>query len=252
MKYGWKKDIEDARDKIFKYRAAGPLPAFVDLRKPELPIFNQGELGSCTAQSTATAMTADLLNQKHEYVTLSRLMIYYNGRMLEGTIDEDSGCQIRNVIKGVGKYGACPEPDWPYDISKFTFKPPDNCYTEGLEEVALVYERIPQNLTAMKTCLAGGHGFVFGFLIYPSFETQEVARTGKVRLPPFWELWGAALGGHAVYCCGYNNATKTFIVQNSWGPEWGDKGFFYMPYAYLTNYALSADFWKISLVGAKQ
>jgi C1A family cysteine protease len=97
----------------------------------------------------------------------------------------------------------------------------------------------------MKGCLASGYPFVFGFSVYESFESPEVLDTGVVPMPSDGE---AQLGGHAVLAVGYDDATARFIIRNSWGTSWGDGGYGYMPYAYLTDSDLAADFWTIRVV----
>jgi len=177
--------------------------------------------------------------------TPSRLFIYYNERVLEGTVDTDAGAMLRDGMKTANHDGAPPEEDWPYDISKFRSKPPAKVYKEAEEHQVLIYRRIIRSLTQMKACLAGGDPWVFGFSVYESFETPEVARTGEAPMPALAE---GLLGGHAVMAVGYDDATSRFLVRNSWGTRWGMDGYFTMPYAYLTERNLSADFWTIRLV----
>jgi len=97
----------------------------------------------------------------------------------------------------------------------------------------------------MRSVLAGSHVLVVGFTVFQSFESSDVATTGIVPMPARGEQ---VLGGHAVLCCGYDDARQVFICQNSWGANWGDKGFFYMPYQYLLNSQLAGDFWVIQTV----
>ena len=153
---------------------------------------------------------------------------------------------LRDGIKTLNKQGTCTETDWPYVISKFAFKPTTTCYTNALKNTVKQYLRLDNTkLDELKSCLASGYGFVFGFAVYESFETQYVANTGQVSLPQLGERF---LGGHAVYCLGYDDSIQKFICRNSWGTNWGDKGHFYIPYSYLTNTNLSADFWTLRLV----
>ena len=177
--------------------------------------------------------------------TPSRLFIYYNERAIEGTLNEDSGAMIRDGIKSVVKQGVCKETDWPYVIARFTKKPAKTCYTEAMNHQVVSYQRVTQTLNQMKGCLASGYPFVFGFSVYESFETSTVAKTGKVPMPRSGETM---LGGHAVAAVGYNDADQRFIVRNSWGGDWGKKGYCFMPYAYLTDPDLAADFWTIRMV----
>ena len=247
-RYGWIPDLPDHRDHLFStpQPVLGELPPHVDLR-PDCPkkLYDQGRLGSCTANAIAAAFEFDLLKQALPDFMPSRLFIYYNERRIEGTINCDSGAMIRDGIKSVSKQGVCREDTWPYDIAKFTDKPAKQCYTEGLGNKALSYQRVPQTLNQLRGCLAHGYPFVFGFRVYESFESAEVARTGVVPLPGPGET---ALGGHAVLAVGYDDAEQRFLVRNSWGPDWGQGGHFTIPYAYLTDRGLASDFWTIAQV----
>jgi C1A family cysteine protease len=223
------------------------LPAKVDLRSKCPKVYDQGELGSCTANAIAGAIEFDQMKQGNPKppFTSSRLFIYYNERAMEGTIESDSGAQIRDGIKSCAKQGACPESMWPYDIASFAETPPAPCYTTAARHLIKLYSRVPRVLNSMKGCLADGYPFTFGFTVYASFEGDEVAKTGIVPLPQPKE---AVVGGHAVLAVGYIDAEQMFLVRNSWGPTWGRKGYFKMPYAYLTDADLSDDLWTIRLI----
>jgi C1A family cysteine protease len=246
--YGWIPDLPDARDHL--YAAPAPvmakLPSKMDLRSQCSPVYDQGQLGSCTANAIGGAIQFDRMKQNltPNFVP-SRLFIYYNERVIEGTVATDSGAQIRDGIKTVATQGACPEPDWPYDISKFAVPPPKADFTEALGNRAVSYNRLVQNLNLLKGCLASGYPFVFGFTVYESFESQAVAQTGIVPMPSPGEK---VLGGHAVMAVGYDDSTQRFIVRNSWGTSWGIGGYFMMPYAYVTDSNLADDLWTIRLV----
>ena len=164
---------------------------------------------------------------------------------MENTLSSDAGAVIRDGFKSISKQGVCAETTWPYDVAKFAAKPPVAAYKEGLNHQAASYARVQQTLGQMKGCLADGYPFVFGFTVYDRFESDAVAKTGKVPLPSHGEN---VLGGHAVMAVGYDDSKQTFIVKNSWGTGWGDKGYFYMPYSYLTDADLSTDFWTVRLV----
>jgi C1A family cysteine protease len=176
----------------------------------------------------------------------SRLFIYYNERVIEGTVSSDSGAQIRDGIKTVASQGVCPEPEWPYDITKFTSKPPAKAYKDAATDRAVSYQSLIQDLNQMKGCLASGYPFVFGFTVYESFESLAVANSGHAPMPAPSER---AIGGHAVIAVGYDDSNQWFLVRNSWGRGWGLAGYFTLPYAYLIQSGLSSDFWTIRIVG---
>ena len=247
QRFGWVPDLPDARD--FMYSAPEnvlvALPKKLNLTSKMPAVYDQGQLGSCTANAIGAAFEYEQLKQKQKDFMPSRLFIYYNERAIEGTVDSDSGAMIRDGIKSVAKLGVCPEDTWPYDIAHFTEKPPKKAYTEATKHQVLVYRRVIANLHQMQGCLASGYPFVFGFTVYESFMTPEVAATGEVPLPPRSEQ---VLGGHAVLAVGYDDATQRFIVRNSWGKGWGNKGYCTMPYGYLTDPSLARDFWAVYTV----
>ena len=145
----------------------------------------------------------------------------------------DAGAEIRDGIKVVARLGAPHETLWPYDIAKFTQKPSAKVYQDALKHRAISYFRIDHtSLDELLACLAGGFPFVFGFTVYESFESPEVSKTGVVQMPGYGER---VVGGHAVLAVGYDQKSERFLVRNSWGTAWGQKGYFTMPYHYLTN-----------------
>jgi C1A family cysteine protease len=239
-KYGWKPDVKDpVRD--FKYQPSGKkLPPNVDLR-PKMPkVENQGQLGSCTSFGIAGAIEYNFNVMNHPFFTPSHLFIYYNERVLEGTVKSDSGASISDGIKTVAKQGVCPETLWAYNINKFASKPPKKCYTQAKKDVVTKYERVT-GLEQLKDAIASGYPVVFGMSVYESFESDAVAQTGIVPMPNANEQF---LGGHCVLASGYDDATGRVLVRNSWGESWGIKGYCEMPYDYFNN-ELVSDCWVI-------
>jgi C1A family cysteine protease len=247
-KYGWAPDLPDHRDHL--YSAPQPvlakLPPKKDLRSGCPPVYDQGQLGSCTANAISGAIQFE---QKKQGVTVfvpSRLFIYYNERDMEGTVNSDAGAQIRDGVKSVANLGVCPETEWPYDINQFATKPTAQCYTDGTKCEAVGYQRLDSsNLNQLKGCIASGFPFVFGFTVYDGFESPEVAKTGVLNMPGPKEK---VQGGHAVLAVGYDDSTQRFTVRNSWGKDWGIKGYFTIPYSYLTTTNLADDFWTIRIL----
>ncbi len=244
--YGWMPDVPDQRDFVFAAARVTTLPPSVDLRPGCPPVYDQGQLGSCTANAIAGAIQFEQIRQKEpKPFTPSRLLIYYNERVMEHTVGQDAGAQIRDGIKSVNHIGACPETDWPYVIANFARRPPPRAFKDAPVGKAVSYQRVVQTLDQMKGCLAGGFPIVLGISVYESFESQQVAKSGVVPMPANSEK---LLGGHAILAVGYNDTEQRFVMRNSWGTSWGLQGYFTIPYAYLTDSNLCDDLWTIQMV----
>lgn len=265
-KYGYIKSKPDPRDVLVRFNKLENVskkpksePVVFDLRSqvklPQaLSNIDQGSLGSCTANAIAFAYAFDEIRQLNKEIFLpSRLFIYYNERLIEGTVDQDSGAQIRDGIKSINTYGVCDEHHWIYDPTRFTVQPPANVYTEAKKAKSVTYATIDfssdttitDRINHLKKALQSGFPFVFGFTVFESFESEIVATTGLVPLPSANEQ---SIGGHAVCAIGFDDSKQSFIVKNSWGPNWGLNGYFYMPYNYTANADLAEDFWIIKRV----
>ena len=252
--YGYRPDIMDFRDFILGAGEAvppeglPPLPPLVDLRDKFPPVWNQGSLQSCVGQSTAAAIQFDEMMEKEPEAesSPSRLFIYYNARSLMGgkeMVKIDAGATIRDAVKSVTKWGVCKETSWPYQDNYVNTKPSCSAYSSAKVHKALVYSRVNQNLDSIKRVLFGNHPVIFGMAVYNSFESDEVEKTGMVPMPSKEEKMK---GGHACVLCGFSDDKQCFIVRNSWGENWGDGGYFLLPYNYATNDNLAADFWVIT------
>lgn len=241
----------------------GSLSAFdvrsLDSRFP--PAFDQQQQNSCTGNSSAGLVTyvRDVEGLPQE--VLSRDFPYYNGRAAEGATDEDEGASLADVIESICKYGICRESFYPYSQTPdgLKVKPSPEAYADALNNVDLdnlASDRVQQSLAAMKHTMSVVHRpFVLGIQIYDSFESNEVAQTGIVPMPGTDEH---CQGGHAVLAVGYDDnrvnhdgSKGAFTIRNSWGPNWGDNGDFYLPYAYITNAHLAQDLWTMQKVGAR-
>jgi C1A family cysteine protease len=248
-RFGWQPDTPDIRDFRYQVTKPVPLPASVDLR-PKMPaVYDQGDLGSCTANAIAAAFEYEQVRAGLADFMPSRLFIYFNERRMEGTINSDAGAMIRDGIKSVNKMGVCSEIEWPYRIKDFAKQPPAKVYDDARFHRSIQYFRLTPTLSKLKQCLASGNPFTFGFTVYESFESDAVAKSGIVPLPQPDE---DVLGGHAVLAVAYNEQRQRFIARNSYGAEWGQRGYFEMPYAYLLEPNLSDDFWVIERVGGLQ
>lgn len=229
---------EIAIDTTNNFGAVVQIPASIDLRTSMPPIRDQGNLGSCTA----FALDGHYCYLTNRSFTGSPLYLYYNERKQDGTIRIDAGSTITSGIRALKTTGLCKEQTWPYIIGNFTQLPTTGAYAEGALHRVITATAMTTNLQTLKTMVASGKVITFGFLVYSSFVSSTVARTGIVPIPKRGEQ---LLGGHAVTIVGYNDAKQWFIVRNSWGSAWGDKGYFYMPYGYVSNTRYSWDFWSI-------
>lgn len=243
QRFHWVRDQEDKRDHIFVPKLA-TLPASVDLRANCSAIEDQGNLGSCTGNAIA-GIVEYLCRKAKRNTDVSRLFIYYEERVLEGTVNYDNGAYIRDGIKVVNKKGVPTELLWPYNENRFTARPSQSAYINANTRKAVAYQRCA-NFAAVKSALASGYPVVIGFDVYESFETQAVATTGQMPYPN--KATEALLGGHAVALVGYNDSTQKFIARNSWGTSWGDRGYFYMPYQVIQDTSMSSDFWIITSI----
>ena len=245
-RYGWIKDDYDPRDRKFSVvrpRAAAPLPPVVDLRQMMPPVDDQGNIGACVAHSITGAAGYLQIKSGKPFQHLSRLFLYYNTRVDEDSVAEDDGVQIRDAIKSFAGLGLCEESLWPYVESQFATKPPGPCYEDATTRQITSYTRLDNtDINQLHQCLADGYPFVFGVSVYDSFESETVAGCGIVPMPGPGEH---SCGAHAMCCVGIDAPRNHFIVRNSWGTDWGNRGYCYVPIGYMTSVLLASDFWTI-------
>lgn len=247
-KYGWRPDLPDKRDfKINSLVSPLSIPVQADLRTTGFmpPVWSQ-ELGDCTAYGTNAHFIYVMAKSGMPIFDPSEIFTYYNTRFLEGTVGYDSGASIRNAIKAIAEYGVCNSTLWPNDSSKFTDVPSKDAFNFAIKERALVYSSVPSDIQSIKSVIASGLPVVFGFTVYSSFEGQNIAETGIMPMPNF--TYETVMGGHCVLACGYDDTQQRLLCRNSWGENWGDKGYFWMPYSYIGNSYLASDFWQIEKV----
>ena len=245
-KYGWKKgdSYVNAIKSIFDIGFCHNAIKQLDLRSKCPVVYDQGHLGSCTANAIGFCYHFDELKQNNQSTFIpSRLFIYYNERNMEGHPNEDTGAEIHDGVQTINTIGVCPEDNWPYDISKFSEKPSDKCYEIAKNHQSISYQAVEQSLDQLRAAIISGFPVVFGFNVYESFESADVAKTGNMPMPKEGEK---ILGGHAVALVGFDDIRNVFIVRNSWGDNWGDKGYFYMPYDFIQNTNYASDFWVIT------
>jgi len=231
--HGYKHAARPDGTRDYSPGAIADLPAKVDLRPSMTAVENQGQLNSCVANAVAGAY--EYLAKRHlgdGSYDVSRLFVYYNARKRAGVENEDEGSVIADAIETLKENGACSEPTWPYEEELVAEEPAGEAYDEAARFLVESSEMVPTELDAWKHALAEGYPIVFGCLLFNSFDS---GRRGKIPMPTSRESGREEHGGHAMLCVGYSDPDRVFIVRNSWGPEWGDKGYCYMPYDYLMD-----------------
>jgi len=248
LNYQFQKD--DHRDYKLTHEVFATFPPVFDVRDkydPPIEVYDQGDLGSCTANSSALAYKLHLKKQKAQCFEPSRLYIYANSRLLEGVaLSEDNGAELRDVMRAIKAYHVCDESVWSYESDHYFVKPDEAAYSAAKKHATFQFLGVPQDINHIKQALFDGNGVVFGFQVYASFMSDEVAKTGNVPMPN--TETETCEGGHATCIAGWDDSKKSLLVQNSWSSTWGDKGCFWMPYEYALNANLASDFWVMEAV----
>lgn len=246
---GWIPDVPDLRDRIYAPSdedSAKALPPRHDLGTLCPPVLDQLGFRACAANAVVNAHRHE---QKHQGLPgtfmPSRMFVYWNARAKVNAQGSDGGSSIRESMKAIAKLGACPEEQWPYVQANITQPPTAACFTAATAHRAIAYHRIRRSLHLLRRCIFSGHPFAFGFAMYSSFKTAAVSTGGVVPMPAKDEEFE---GGHAALAVGYDDASATFRVMNSYGTGWGRQGYFDLPYGYLESEDLSDDFWTITKV----
>jgi hypothetical protein len=225
--------------------AESALPASVDLRAWMTPVEDQGALGSCTSNALAGALEYLVRRETGEHVDVSRLFIYFNQRLWDDSVREDVGAAVSHGVRVLAKLGAPLEQLWPYDRRLFAVQPPERVYREAARFRLKDWWSVPIDRRAVKACLAGGFPIVFGTRVTESF--MSVGRNGLVPMIGDRDRDDARHGRHALLLCGYDDARQLFVLRNSWGTDWGDGGYGYLPYDYFLNREWTRNAWALRL-----
>jgi C1A family cysteine protease len=253
---GWIRDRPDPRDQFLsvpQFTNPAPRPPSHDLSDKLPPAYDQGKLGTCTANAIAAAVQyARRVGGKPGDFTPSRLFIYYQQRKTEQNLNIDAGGQLRDGIASIATLGVPPETDWPYDNvagdqsthifppgAQATKVPPSNIMQEAAKYKTISYTPLAQDVAVLESCIAGGYPFILGFNVYGDF-TEATKVLHKPKPDELVIQWG-----HAALVTGYNQSTRMFRVRNSWGPKANSGGYFDMDYDYVLNSSWAANFWAV-------
>lgn len=252
-KFGWKRDTKWDEQKvnylsenysvftIYNYLNSYDNIKYVDLRTNyNIPVYNQLSLNSSPANALVYCYHYELLkNEISPVIDPSRLFLYYN--QYNSLNNEDIGTSIFSGLNILHNLGVCSENLYPYNIES-EIAPSEEAYKEASENKIIAYNAIDQNLHQLKSTLINGYPVLFGFNIYSSFLNESVSETGNINIPLETE---ELIGQHAAVIIGYDDGDKVFLVRNSWGSDWGDSGYGYIPYEYVLNPLYSSDFWIV-------
>jgi C1A family cysteine protease len=224
-------DRPDNRDLVCRFDQT-KIKNKVDLRDWCSPIEDQLHLGSCVGQAVVGAFEL-MVNRlfKDRFVDLSRLFVYYNARAYDNMVDEDAGTYVRYGIKSVNHFGVCAESIWPYITYKFSEAPSLDSYMDARTRMINKYYRV-KNLDDILYAVNLEYPVVISMSVYNSFYDLELPGKYELPLPQAYEQ---IIGGHAVTVVGYDLDQKKLIIRNSFGEDWGEKGYFYMPFDYIKN-----------------
>lgn len=236
------RDKHDTRDHVFTAFMGELNPPKVDLRTSGKvrPHYDQGRLGSCTANAVLGAEWFVMSSKGKVPLEGSRLAQYYWSRS-EVNKTKDSGASLRDAFSTLTKNGVAPETTWAYNIRNFAKEPPLKAFISAISHRTREYQRL-QGIQDIESALAANHPVVIGVPIYASFESRDTLKTGVVPIPKTGERF---LGGHAMLVVGYDQEKQVLIIRNSWGTRVGDGGDFYLPYAYLERFKRVSDAWTL-------
>lgn len=207
--------------------------ASIDLRQSFTPVKSQGSLGSCSAFAVTSVIEYMIRRLTGEIRNMSEAFLYYNAREAVGKQNENCGTSIYRIIKEAMTAGICDESHHQYDENNFSAAPSDLAFAEAQKCLVVKAMNVKVETEAIKSAIADGHPVVISARIFDSFGSD---RAGFVRMPSPDEISPREEFSHAMVICGYSDDYKVFVIRNSWGEDFGDGGYCYMPYRYAEEY----------------
>ena len=220
------------------------LPPEVDLRPNCSPVEDQGNVGSCTANSIVGALEYLQIASGAPMTDLSRLFVYYNARRFSDCERVDCGASMPHAMASLLAFGACPEVVWPYDEARWSLKPEDVCYQNTMRFEGLHYASVSPN-DERKYVLASGLPIIFGMRVPQRLLMVIGGETGHM-FPPKDGNWEQAASGHAMLIVGYSDTKHAWLVRNSWGTDYGIDGHVWIDYHVMDRYGFGPNaFWTV-------
>lgn len=221
------------------------LPPRVDLRIHCPPVEDQKRTNSCVAQAVVGALETHQKKAGLPLTDMSRLFVYWNARKLSGNTHSDTGTLNQMGMAALMAYGACEEQLWPFQEAAVLAEPDARCYQNAAKHEAIQFARTPHGEAAL-TALAEGFPVVFG--MYAPMEFYQVAHKTGVMPEPGQVPTRTPPAGHAMLLVGYDLEDRTYLVRNSYGEQFADRGYFRIPFNTLSAWSRERDYWTIGAI----
>jgi C1A family cysteine protease len=238
-------DPGDHRDFLYEKKDI-ELKEATDLRSYSGKVRNQANLRSCTSEALISVYEI-LLKKDHpdKFVELSSLFVYHNARSFEARRPiVDAGVYIKDAIRAVKHYGICAESVWPFNPGQFSINPTEESYKDAKKRTIGSYYKC-RNFEDLLDALNNDVPVISAIMTYSNFSRIGWDGTSELTIPTAKDI---LMGGHSVALVGYDIPNKKFIAKNSFGPLWGDKGYFYIPFEYAERNFMDSWIFEIKLL----